>query len=130
MVPKFRARRIGRPTATGIGVTSDLGAGLGLTIRPGDLLRSTMAAGSMVAGGGVGARVRIYGGAVYGPAFVGFLGGFHVGFGFGFGAGVGWFPLGWGEPYHPWYHCGNGYWNRINVHNTYIHNVNEYNRTT
>ena len=70
-----------------------------------------------------------YGGAVYGPAFVGFLGGVHVGFGVGFGAGVGWFPLGWGEPYHPWYRCGNGYWNRVNVHNTYIRNANAYNRT-
>lgn len=70
----------------------------------------------------------IYGGAIYGPAFVGFLGGFNVGF--GFGAGVGWFPLGWGEPYRPWYRCGNGYWNRINVHNTYVRNVNNFNRTT
>ncbi len=55
--------------------------------------------------------------AVYGPAFVGFLGG-------GFGFGVGWFPLGFGEPFHPWYHAGFGYVNRINVHNTYIRNVN------
>jgi hypothetical protein len=61
--------------------------------------------------------------AVYGPAFVGFLGG-GVGFGFGVGLGVGWFPLGWGEPFHPWYHAGFGYWNRINVNNTYIRNVN------
>jgi hypothetical protein len=61
----------------------------------------------------------------YGPAFVGFLGsrgGF--GFGFGVGAGVGWFPLGWGEAFHPWYHAGPRYWNNINVHNTYIRNVN------
>jgi hypothetical protein len=71
----------------------------------------------------------IYGGAFYGPAFVGFLGGFHVGFGLGFGGGVGWFPLGWGEPYRPWYHCGGGYWNRINGHNTYVNNTN-INRTT
>ena len=58
----------------------------------------------------------------YGPAFVGFLGG---GFGFGFGAGfgVGWFPLGWGEPFHPWYHAGFGYAERINVRNTYIRNT-------
>jgi len=47
----------------------------------------------------------------YGPAFVGFLGGgFGVGVGFGagfgFGVGVGWFPLGFGEPFRPWYHCG------------------------
>jgi hypothetical protein len=59
--------------------------------------------------------------SIYGPAFVGFLGG---GFGFGVGFGVGWFPLGFGEPFHPWYHGGYGYVNRINVHNTYIHNTN------
>lgn len=61
--------------------------------------------------------------AVYGPAFVGFLGG-GFGFGFGVGFGVGWFPLGWGEPFHPWYHGGFGYVERINVRNTYIRNVN------
>jgi hypothetical protein len=61
--------------------------------------------------------------SIYGPAFVGFLGG-GVGFGFGVGFGVGWFPLGFGEPFHPWYHGGYGYVNRINVHNTYIHNTN------
>jgi hypothetical protein len=68
----------------------------------------------------------IYARPCYGPAFVGFLGGFHAGFGFGFGVGggVGWFPLGWGEAYHPWYHAGPHYWNNINVHNTYIRNVN------
>ncbi|MGB8475292.1 MAG: DUF6600 domain-containing protein [Candidatus Acidiferrum sp.] len=55
--------------------------------------------------------------AVYGPAFVGFLGG---GFGFGGGIGVGWFPLGWGEPYHPWYHYGPRYFERVNIHNTFI----------
>jgi hypothetical protein len=66
----------------------------------------------------------IYARAYYGPAFVGFLGGVHVGIGFGVGVGVGWFPLGWGEPFHPWYHAGPGYWNNINVHNTYISNVN------
>jgi hypothetical protein len=63
--------------------------------------------------------------SIYGPAFVGFLGG-GFGFGFGVGFGVGWFPLGFGEPFHPWYHGGYGYVNRINVHNTYIHNVNTF----
>ena len=61
----------------------------------------------------------------YGPAYVGFLGagfGFGVGFGWGWGGGFGRFPLCWGEPYHPWYHCGYHYWNNVNVHNTYIHN--------
>ncbi|HYL62899.1 MAG TPA: DUF6600 domain-containing protein [Candidatus Methylomirabilis sp.] len=55
--------------------------------------------------------------AIYGPGFVGFLGG---GFGFGAGFGVGWFPLGWGEPYHPWFHCGPTFVERINVRNTFF----------
>jgi uncharacterized membrane protein YgcG len=63
----------------------------------------------------------VYGPAIYGPAFVGFLGG---GFGFGVGFGVGWFPLGFGEPFHPWFRCGRGFKERINVHNTFIRNVN------
>jgi hypothetical protein len=61
--------------------------------------------------------------SIYGPAFVGFLGG-GFGFGFGVGFGVGWFPLGFGEPFHPWYHAGFGYAERINVRNTSISNVN------
>jgi len=63
---------------------------------------------------------------VYGPAFVGFLGG---GFGFGVGIGVGWFPLGFGEVYHPWYgyRRGGAYIRNINIHNTYIRNVNNIN---
>jgi hypothetical protein len=64
-----------------------------------------------------------FGACVYGPAFVGFLGG-GVGFGFGVGVGVGWFPLGFGEPFHPWYHAGFRYSERINVRNTFIRNVN------
>jgi hypothetical protein len=61
---------------------------------------------------------------VYGPAFVGFLGG-----GFGVGIGVGWFPLGFGEVYHPWYgyRRGGAYIRNINIHNTYIRNVNNVN---
>lgn len=62
-----------------------------------------------------------FGVSIYGPAFVGFLGG---GFGFGGGFGVGWFPLGFGEPFHPWYHAGFRYSERINVRNTVIRNVN------
>jgi hypothetical protein len=68
----------------------------------------------------------IYAAPFYGPAFVGWLGGFGVGFGVGFGwgwgGGFGWFPLGWGEPFHPWYHCGWGYYRGINVRNAYFHN--------
>jgi hypothetical protein len=62
----------------------------------------------------------IYGRPFYGPAFVGFLGGF----GFGLGFGHAWFPLGWGEPFHPWYHAGGAYWRNVNVHNTFIRNTN------
>jgi hypothetical protein len=72
----------------------------------------------------------IYGYPFYGPAFVGWLGGFGFGFGFGFGwgwgGGFGWFPLGWGEPFHPWYHCGRGYFNNINAHNNGSRNFNNY----
>lgn len=69
----------------------------------------------------------IYASAFYAPAFVGFLGGgfgFGFGLGFGIGAGIGWFPLGWGEPFHPWYHAGPGYWHNVNVYNTHFNNVN------
>ena len=65
-----------------------------------------------------------YGPPVYGPAFVGWLGG---GWGFGFGLGVGWFPLGWGEPFFPWFGCSRSFVTVINVHNTFIRNVNVFN---
>jgi hypothetical protein len=64
----------------------------------------------------------------YGPAFVGFVGGGHfgVGFGFGggFGGGIGWFPLGFREPFHPWYHTSGNYFRNVNITNTRITNVN------
>jgi len=72
----------------------------------------------------------------YAPALVSWVGGpgWGVGFGFGgpgWGGGVnfGWFPLGWGEPYYPWYHgrYGRGlsptYIRNVNVTNTRITNV-------
>jgi hypothetical protein len=52
---------------------------------------------------------------IYGPAFVGFFGG-------GFGFGVGWFPLGCGEPFYPWFRHSPGFYNRINIRNTYFRN--------
>src|SRR5436189_2271358 len=61
-----------------------------------------------------------FGYPVYGPAFVGFFGG-------GFGFGVGWFPLGWGEPFFPWFGCSRNFVTVINVHNTFIRNVNVFN---
>ena len=70
----------------------------------------------------------VYARPFYGPAFVGFVGGggFSAGFGFGggWGGGIGWFPLGWGEPYHPWYHTSNVYVRNVNITNTRITNVN------
>ena len=74
----------------------------------------------------------IYASPFYGPAYVGFLGGgfgfgVGLGFGFGFGGGIGWFPLGFGEPFHPWYHAGFGYVHNINVNNTVIRNTNTLN---
>jgi len=62
----------------------------------------------------------IYGAPIYGPAFVGFFGG-------GFNVGVGWFPLGYGEPFFPWFRCGRGFTERINFHNTFIRNRNVFN---
>jgi hypothetical protein len=67
---------------------------------------------------------------IYGPAFVGFLGG--GGFGFGIGLGVGWFPLGFGEVFHPWYgyRAGGAYIRNINIRNTFIRNVNSIHSTS
>jgi hypothetical protein len=65
----------------------------------------------------------------WGPAFVGFYGGggWGVGFGFGFGGGVGWFPLGFGEPFCPWYRHSFAYARNVNIYNTRITNVNIFN---
>ena len=66
---------------------------------------------------------------IYGPAFVGFIGGrgWGVGFGFGggwgFGGGIGWFPLGPHEPFRPWYRTSGAYYRNVNIHNTYIRNT-------
>jgi hypothetical protein len=68
----------------------------------------------------------------YAPALVGWVGGGGWGFGisFGFGGGCGWFPLGWGEAYYPWYHGYRGgyvsqtYIRNVNVTNTRITNIN------
>jgi hypothetical protein len=72
----------------------------------------------------------------YAPALVAWVGGAGWGFGvsfgvgFGVGGGCGWFPLGWGEPYYPWYHgyhggyVSNTYIRNVNVTNTRINNIN------
>jgi hypothetical protein len=67
-----------------------------------------------------------YGGGypVYAPALVSFVGvggdllaGAAIGFGVGLlagGGGVGWFPLGYREPFVPWYHVSDGYFRNVN----------------
>jgi hypothetical protein len=68
----------------------------------------------------------IYARPFFGPAFVGFLGGSHWGVGFGFdgGFGVGWFPLGFREPFFPGFRCSRTFITNINIRNTTIRNVN------
>ena len=73
---------------------------------------------------------------VWSPALVVFAGGIHIG-----GGGVSvWFPLGPGEPFHPWYPASPVYINQVNitnitpaprviVQNTYVTNVNVTNIT-
>jgi len=64
----------------------------------------------------------------YAPALVGWYGGSGWGFGFGFGWGYGprygWCPLGFREPYHPWFHTSVGYFRNVNLSNARISNFN------
>ena len=62
---------------------------------------------------------------VYAPALVAWVGGPHFGVGlsFGGGGGVGWFALGWGEPYVPSYAASRTYFQQVNVSNTHITNI-------
>ena len=61
----------------------------------------------------------------YAPALVAWFGGprFGVSFGFGFGGGFGWCPLGFGEPFFPWYGASRGYFRNVNISNTRITNI-------
>jgi len=61
---------------------------------------------------------------VYAPALVAFVGGAGVGVSIGIGGPVGWFPLGPGEVYNPWYRASRGYYTNVNVTNIYVRNVN------
>jgi hypothetical protein len=62
---------------------------------------------------------------VYAPALVAWVGGNHwgVSVSFGSGGGVGWFPLGYGEPYIPAYRASRHYFETVNVSNTRIVNI-------
>jgi hypothetical protein len=69
--------------------------------------------------------------SIYAPALVAFVGGARWGVSVGIGGGpVGWFPLGYGEPYYPSYRSSRTYINNVNITNTRITNVNIINNTT
>lgn len=63
-----------------------------------------------------------WGRPVYAPALVAWFGGSNWGasFGFGFGGVWGWCPLGWGEPFFPWFGVSNAFFFHVNHH---VHNV-------
>jgi hypothetical protein len=69
---------------------------------------------------------------VYAPALVAFIGGrvggVNVSIGIGGGEPIGWFPLGFGEPYIPSYRASRNYFTNVNVSNTTINNtvINNY----
>lgn len=61
---------------------------------------------------------------VYAPALVAFVGGSGWSVSVSSGPAVGWFPLGWREPFHPWYRASNRHVHRVNVtHATHITNI-------
>ncbi|MGA0587073.1 DUF6600 domain-containing protein [Dyella sp. KRB-257] len=55
--------------------------------------------------------------AVYAPALVAFVGGSGWRVSIGTGVPIGWFPLGPGDFYNPWYRVSADYYRRINRHN-------------
>src|SRR6266700_2685296 len=57
---------------------------------------------------------------VYSPALVAFVGGGGFSIGVGVGGGVGWFPLGPGEVFVPWYRTSPRYVQNVNVTNTRV----------
>ena len=60
---------------------------------------------------------------VYAPALVAWFGGPRVGVGLSVGNGYGWCPLGYGEPFVPWYGGSRNYFRNVNVTNTRITNI-------
>ncbi len=64
---------------------------------------------------------------VYAPALVAFVGGANWSITVGGGPAVGWVPLGWREPYIPWYRHSPAYVRNVNVtHVTNITVINHY----
>jgi hypothetical protein len=54
---------------------------------------------------------------VYAPALVAFVGGSNFSVSVTSGPAVGWFPLGWREPYRPWYRASESHVRQVNVTN-------------
>jgi hypothetical protein len=65
---------------------------------------------------------------VYAPALVAFVGGSQWSVSVGSGPAVGWFPLGWREPFLPWYRTSPTYVRNVNV--THVNNITVYNNVT
>lgn len=65
---------------------------------------------------------------VYAPALVAFVGGSQWSVSIGSGPAVGWFPLGWREPYFPWYRASHTYVREVNI--TQVRNIAIYNNVT
>ncbi len=59
----------------------------------------------------------------YAPALVAWVGGPSFGISIGIGEGMGWFPLGYGDPYIPYYRASRNYFRTVNVTNTRITNI-------
>jgi len=86
----------------------------------------TMDAGRLSAARGAGAWSGLCA-SVYGPAFVGFVGGGHFGAGSDLAEGSAAESVGSArirEPFHPWYHTSNLYVRNVNINNTRITNIN------
>jgi hypothetical protein len=67
---------------------------------------------------------------VYAPALVAWVGGASFGVSIGIGGGgggVGWFPLGWHDPYLPSYHVSQEYARNVNISNSRVVNVTQVN---
>ena len=81
----------------------------------------------------------VYAPPVYAPAMVSFFdvgaaavvgGGIGLAIGAFASGGIGWIPLGWQEPYRPWYNVTNNYYRNVNISNVTNVNVTNITNTT
>ena len=102
--------------ASAAGHGSAAGAGPGSTTHRGATRPSTTGGGAISAGAGAGSPGGFVARPVWSPAMVAWYGGGGWSFSVSFGAPVfGWVPLGWGEPYMPWWRgCSDRCWTMYN----------------